>query len=223
MLVSRPADKVARRATSDASVTGQSQSSTTGDGVTGERALAEPIQQAPSASPPIGAAPTAASRIQRAQSASRPIAAAPSAASRNQRAGSTSPPIAAAPTAVGRIQRARLADADVIHREPNKKGDEVIADLSRPDWSPPGARADYEPARSTSADQMNTLLRSAAIAAYTTYAYHATKSRNAEGIRRDGLDPDRGGSGAAKGSDFEQHSRNKVHYARNLNTVGAYK
>ena len=41
------------------------------------------------------------------------------------------------------------------------------------------------------ADQMNTLLRSAAIAAYTTYAYHATKSRNADGIRREGLDPDR--------------------------------
>jgi len=111
----------------------------------------------------------------------------------------------------------------VIRREPNKKGDQVIADLSRPDWTPPGAGADYQPARSTSADQMNTLLRSAAIAAFTTYAYHATKSRNVEGIRRGGLDPDRGGSGAARGSDFEQHSRNKVHYARNVGTAGAYK
>jgi hypothetical protein len=180
---STPAEKVERRPTSAPFVAGRSRSSNTGAGATGGRSLAELIQRARSASPPV----------------------------------------AAAPTAVRRIQRATAAGVDVIRRAPNKKGDEVIADLSRPDWSPPGAPVGHEPERSISADQMNTLLRSAAIAAYTTYAYHATKSRNVDGIRRDGLDPDRGGSGAAKGSEFEQHSKSKVHYARNVNTVGAYK
>lgn len=73
-------------------------------------------------------------------------------------------------------------------------------------------------------DDLKTLMQEAALAALTTYAYHATRSRNAPSILSEGLDPDYGGTGAAKGdATFEQHSKNKVHYTRQISLADDYK
>lgn len=73
-------------------------------------------------------------------------------------------------------------------------------------------------------DELKTLMHEAAIAALTTYAYHATRSRNAPSILMAGLDPSFGGSGAAKGeSTFEEHSKNKVHYTRQVSLADDYR
>ena len=48
--------------------------------------------------------------------------------------------------------------------------------------------------------ELKLLMKGAVESAWKTYAYHATKSANAESIADSGLDPRRGGTGAAKGS-----------------------
>ena len=63
--------------------------------------------------------------------------------------------------------------------------------------------------------ELNILLEGAAIAAWKTFAYHATKSQNVANILTRGLDPNRGGTGASTGSaTFQEHSRGHVHYTR---------
>lgn len=97
----------------------------------------------------------------------------------------------------------------------NQTSGELIKDLT-------SERADVK--GPIAPDELSYLLEEAAIAAIKTYAYHATKVKNLAGILKGGLDPDFGGTGASKGdSKFEEQSKNKVHYARNLGTAADYK
>lgn len=70
------------------------------------------------------------------------------------------------------------------------------------------------------ANDLHLLLRHAAAAAWKTFAFHGTKSSRVEGpggIAATGLDPNYGGTGAAKGSsEFEEQSKQKVHYTRDI-------
>jgi len=111
--------------------------------------------------------------------------------------------------------------SSVVQR--NGEGKAVISDLTDPTWQPPGKRKTSKGKAAISGAELKILLRGAAIAAWTTYAYHATKSKNVEGITGEGLDPDRGGTGAAAGNEhFEDESKGKVHYTRNRNLAEDY-
>lgn len=105
----------------------------------------------------------------------------------------------------------------------NGEGKAVVTDLTDPTWQPPGKRETNKGKAAISGAELKILLRGAAMAAWKTYAFHATKSENVEGITRDGLDPDRGGTGAAAGNEhFEDESKGKVHYTRNRNLAEDY-
>jgi hypothetical protein len=103
-------------------------------------------------------------------------------------------------------------------------GKALLDDLTRSDWLPKHKTKDRAAGRKAiSGWELNILVRGAAIAAWSTYAYHATKSRNVDSILVGGLDPDRGGTGAAAGNDtFEEHSRDRIHYTRNTGLAGDY-
>jgi hypothetical protein len=108
-----------------------------------------------------------------------------------------------------------------IQRQPD--GKEVVDDLTKPDWESPGRRETTTGTRPITGAELKIMLRGAAIAAWNTYAYHATKSANVPSITTEGLDPGRGGTGAAAGSEvFEEHSRGHVHYTRNRGLAEDY-
>jgi hypothetical protein len=73
--------------------------------------------------------------------------------------------------------------------------------------------------------QVDFLLREASIAAFLTFAFHASKTSSVEkGILKGGLDPNYGGTGAGKISEtFEEHSKGKVHYTRDVAIASGYK
>jgi hypothetical protein len=121
------------------------------------------------------------------------------------------------------LQRSRPARA-LIQREPGPgDGKEVLDDLTRPDWLPHGAET-FAGKKAITGAELKLLMKGAVESAWKTYAYHATKSANAESIADSGLDPRRGGTGAAKGSGaFEEHSRGHVHYTRKLGLADDYK
>jgi hypothetical protein len=109
----------------------------------------------------------------------------------------------------------------VIQR--NGKGKEVVNDLTNPGWFPPGKSETNAGKAAITGAELKILLRGAAIAAWDTYSYHATKSENTESIVTKGLDPNRGGTGAASGNaEFEKHSRGQVHYTRNRGLAEDY-
>lgn len=105
----------------------------------------------------------------------------------------------------------------------NGKGKEVVNDLTNPAWQPPGENKTNAGKAAITGAELKILLRGAAIAAWDTYSYHATKSENTESIVTKGLDPNRGGTGAAAGnSEFEKHSKGQVHYTRNRGLAEDY-
>jgi hypothetical protein len=118
------------------------------------------------------------------------------------------------------------ASPGVIQRQ-RGVGQEVFDDLTRPEWMPHGAKTSADrPAgkKAITGSELKLLMQGAVESAWKTYAYHATKSANVESIVAAGLDPSRGGTGAAKGSAaFEEHSRGHVHYTRNLRVAEDYK
>jgi hypothetical protein len=65
---------------------------------------------------------------------------------------------------------------------------------------------------------LDALMRHATVAAYKTFAFHATKTKNIQGKRgigQTGLDPGHGGTGAASSSATQAAaSQQKVHYTR---------
>jgi len=106
----------------------------------------------------------------------------------------------------------------------NGKGKAVVDDLTNPKWQPPGKRETNAGKEAITGAELKILLRGAAIAAWKTYAFHATKSSNVESITSSGLDPNRGGTGAAEGNaQFEAQSKGKVHYTRNRGLAEDYK
>jgi hypothetical protein len=106
----------------------------------------------------------------------------------------------------------------------NGDGKAVVADLTDPAWQPPGERKTNAGKAAITGADLKILLRGAAIAAWKTYAFHATKSENVESVTRDGLDPKRGGTGAAAGNvHFEDQSKGKVHYTRNRHLAEDYR
>jgi hypothetical protein len=76
-------------------------------------------------------------------------------------------------------------------------------------------------------DTVAKLMQHAAVAAYKTFAYHATKTSAVEGptgIAATGLQPRYGGTGAAGTSqEMIEQSRDKVHYARGYQHVDQYR
>ncbi|WP_372948284.1 hypothetical protein [Mariniphaga sp.] len=120
----------------------------------------------------------------------------------------------------GKFDGIHVAD-NVIQR--NGKGKEVVNDLTNPGWFPPGKSETNAGKAAITGAELKILLRGAAIAAWDTYSYHATKSENTESIVTKGLDPNRGGTGAASGNtEFEKHSRGQVHYTRNRGLAEDY-
>jgi hypothetical protein len=120
----------------------------------------------------------------------------------------------------GKFDGIPLTD-NVIQR--NGKGKEVVNDLTNPGWFPPGKSETNAGKAAITGAELKILLRGAAIAAWDTYSYHATKSENTESIVNKGLDPNRGGTGAASGNtEFEKHSRGQVHYTRNRGLAEDY-
>lgn len=110
----------------------------------------------------------------------------------------------------------------VIQREPGD-GKELLDDLTNPGWMPKGSKT-YAGKEAITGAELKLLMKGAVESAWKTYAYHATKSANVESIISKGLDPRRGGTGAAAGSDaFEEHSRGHVHYTRKLGLAEDYK
>ena len=106
----------------------------------------------------------------------------------------------------------------------NGEGKAVVDDLTNPKWQPPGKRETNAGKEAISGAELKILLRGAATAAWKTYAFHATKSSNVESITSSGLDPNRGGTGAAEGNaQFEAQSKGKVHYTRNRGLAEDYK
>lgn len=104
-----------------------------------------------------------------------------------------------------------------------EEGKAVVNDLTNPEWYPPGKSETNAGKAAITGAELKILLRGAAVAAWNTYSFHATKSENVESIVKKGLDPNRGGTGAAKGSEeFQEHSRGKVHYTRNLGLAEDY-
>lgn len=80
------------------------------------------------------------------------------------------------------------------------------------------------PNSAVSGAEVQVLLNGTEMAAWHTRAYHATKPHNVDSIMANGLDPTHGGSGASQGHEaFEAHSRNRVHYTRNIRTADDYK
>lgn len=105
----------------------------------------------------------------------------------------------------------------------NGKGKEVVNDLTNPAWQPPGESKTNAGKAAITGAELKILLRGAAIAAWDTYSFHATKSENTERIITKGLDPNRGGTGAAAGNaEFEKHSKGQVHYTRNRGLAEDY-
>lgn len=105
----------------------------------------------------------------------------------------------------------------------NGKGKEVVNDLTNPAWQPPGESKTNAGKAAITGAELKILLRGAAIAAWDTYSFHATKSENTESIITKGLDPNRGGTGAAAGNaEFEKHSKGQVHYTRNRGLAEDY-
>jgi GNAT superfamily N-acetyltransferase len=110
-------------------------------------------------------------------------------------------------------------------QQPQTPGKRVIADLTNPGWRPPDPeRNSYSGKKAITGTELEILLKGAAIAAWKTYAYHATKSHNVAGIMTQGLDPSRGGTGASEGNaTFKEHSRGHVHYTRSEALAFDYK
>lgn len=124
---------------------------------------------------------------------------------------------------LGKFDETPLTDnaKHVIQR--NGKGKEVVNDLTNPVWQPPGENKTNAGKAAITGAELKILLRGAAIAAWNTYSYHATKSENTENIITKGLDPNRGGTGAAAGNaEFEKHSKGQVHYTRNRGLAEDY-
>jgi hypothetical protein len=75
--------------------------------------------------------------------------------------------------------------------------------------------------------ELDALLHHATVAAWKTFAFHATKTSALEGeggIGRAGLDPAHGGTGAASGSETQvAQSRGKVHYTRRHEHAQGYR
>lgn len=114
-----------------------------------------------------------------------------------------------------------VGNEGVIQR--NGKGKEVVNDLTNPAWQPPGESKTNAGKAAITGAELKILLRGAAIAAWDTYSFHATKSENTESIITKGLDPNRGGTGAAAGNaEFEKHSKGQVHYTRNRGLAEDY-
>lgn len=114
-----------------------------------------------------------------------------------------------------------VSNLKVIQR--NGKGKVVVNDLTNPSWVPPGKSETKAGKAAITGAELKILLRGAAVAAWDTYSYHATKSENTESIVTKGLDPNRGGTGAASGnSEFEKHSKGQVHYTRNRGLAEDY-
>ena len=102
-----------------------------------------------------------------------------------------------------------------VQRNGKKTSKEIIDDMIDPTVKRKGP---------ITAQELKFLLREAALAAIKTYAYHATKSKNVSSIMKGGLDPNYGGTGAAKGNEqFEEQSKNKVHYTRKHGLASDYK
>jgi hypothetical protein len=100
--------------------------------------------------------------------------------------------------------------------------------LGKPIADPaPAGRTGAERAYNRLSDEGKALMREFNIAAYRTYAYHATKTKNVTGrtgILNTGLDPSYGGTGASQGdAEFEASSAGKVHYARKQATTEDYR
>jgi hypothetical protein len=104
-----------------------------------------------------------------------------------------------------------------------KPGKEVLDDLTRPGWMPQGSET-LAGKKAITGAELKLLMKGAVESAWKTYAYHATKSANAQSIADSGLDPRRGGTGASKGSEaLEEQSRGHVHYTRQLGLAKDYK
>ena len=110
-----------------------------------------------------------------------------------------------------------------IQRMRDDSGKRVLEELTSPSWQPLDKENTWRGKKAITGAELNTLLRGAAIAAWKTYAFHATKSSNAESILTQGLDPSRGGTGASAGNaTFQEHSRGHVHYTRKLDLASDY-
>ncbi len=151
--------------------------------------------------------------------------------------------LAASPRVAAERVRLQAAFGDAIHPErpfvralgdvttngapvqrQDPEGKAVVDELTNPEWVPAGARVEGPVSRPITGAELHVLLRGAAVAAWNTYSYHATKAANVESIKTHGLDPHYGGTGAAAGSGtFAAHSRGHVHYTRNLGLAGDYK
>jgi hypothetical protein len=87
--------------------------------------------------------------------------------------------------------------------------------------APPAKRAPI------AADTVAKLMQHAAVAAYKTFAYHATKTgavQGPTGVAATGLQPRYGGTGASGTSqEMIEQSRGKVHYARGYEHVDKYR
>jgi hypothetical protein len=119
------------------------------------------------------------------------------------------------------VRAENTTHSGVIQR--NGEGKAVVTDLTDPAWLPPGKHKTNAGKAAITGANLKILLRGAAIAAWKTYAYHATKSANVQGITSAGLDPNRGGTGAAAGNaHFEDQSKGKIHYTRNRNLAEDY-
>jgi len=103
-------------------------------------------------------------------------------------------------------------------------GKKVFTELTNPGWQPLGEGNKGAGKRAITGSELEILIKGAAIAAWKTFAFHATKSQNVGSILTGGLDPSRGGTGAGSISEtFQEHSRGHVHYARNYGTSDSYR
>lgn len=119
------------------------------------------------------------------------------------------------------------------------EGKDVVNDLTNRKWLPSHidkqdeswqekSKSDKKQAlkgkKNITGKELKILLEGAVEAAWTTYAYHATQSKNVKSITEHGLDPKKGGTGAAKGDKkFEKESKKRVHFTRDRYVAGSYK
>jgi hypothetical protein len=114
------------------------------------------------------------------------------------------------------LQRADYPDKP----PPVPDGKRIAKEMSDTD---PAADA-FQPGGKITAAMLKTLLNEAAIAAFKTYRFQGTKSRVVPDILEKGLDPEFGGSGAAKGDKaFEEDSKNHIYYTPNFSTADSYR